>query len=173
MKYNPDKYHRHSIRFPGYDYSLIGSYFITICTDNHNCIFGNITDGVMILNDPGRIVEQCWNTIPSHFPHVELDEWVIMPNHIHGILFITMNVNGDGVNGGDRVVGAKNFSPLRDNRDNHHHQRPHGTSKTVGSIVRGFKIGVSELMRQNTNIYNVWQRNCWEHIIRKEDENMI
>ncbi len=164
MKYNPDKHQRRSIRLQGYDYSQMGSYFITICTYNRRCMFGEIIDEVMILNDAGQMAEKCWNNIPAHFPHVQLDEFVIMPNHVHGILGITMN-----------VVGAKNFSPLQ-NHDAHIHdniprtQRPCGTIKTIGSIVRGFKIGVTEWVRQNTNIYDVWQRNYWEHIIRNENE---
>ncbi|NLY75111.1 MAG: hypothetical protein GX075_07375 [Firmicutes bacterium] len=173
MKYNPDKHHRRSIRLKGYDYSLIGAYFITICTKNRQCLFGEIIDDTMVLNDAGRVADNCWNNIPAHFPHVELDEWIIMPNHIHGIILITMHLNRDV------VVGAKNFSPLprpdipdiSDIRDIHdNHPRPRGTSKTIGSIVRGFKIGVTKWMRHNTDVYHVWHRNYWEHIIRNENE---
>ncbi len=103
----------------------------------------------MIVNAAGQIVEKCWKDIPAHFPHVKLDEFVIMPNHVHGILSIVES------------VGAKNFSPLPQ------HQRP-GTSKTIGSIIRGFKTGVTKWMRANTEIHNVWQRNFYEHIIRDE-----
>ena len=154
MKYNPARYHRRSIRLRGYDYAQAGAYFVTICTHNRECLFGEIMDGKMVLNDAGRMVEQCWRDIPSHFPHTELDEFVIMPNHVHGIVFIT------------DIVGAKNFSPLR--QSPHGHQA--GTSKTIGSIVRGFKIGVTKWMRTHTNVHVVWQRNYWEHIIRNDDE---
>ena len=96
--YNPEKHHRRSIRLRDYDYSQAGVYFITLCTQNRKCLFGEISDGQMVLNDAGRVADKCWCDIPVHFPRVELDEWVIMPNHVHGILFIV-----------DITVGAKNF----------------------------------------------------------------
>ena len=147
MRYDPERHHRRSIRLKGYDYSREGAYFVTICTQYRLCLFGEVVDGEMRLNDAGRIAEQCWLAIPNHFPHVALDAFVIMPNHIHGVLWIV----GD--------VGAKNFSPLP----------PRGTSKTIGSVIRGFKIGVTKWFRENTDIYTVWQRNYYEHIIRTED----
>ena len=153
MKYDPARHHRRSIRLQGYDYSQAGAYFVTICTHNRECLFGEIMDGKMVLNDAGRMVEQCWRDIPSHFPHVELDTFVVMPNHVHGILCVV-----------DAPVGAKNFSPLRPA------QRPCGTAKTIGSVIRGFKIGVTKWMRPYTNVHVVWQRNYWEHIIRNDDE---
>jgi len=153
MKYNPDIHHRRSIRLKGYDYSQSGAYFITICTQNRECLFGEITNGKIVLNDAGRMALKCWHDIPSHFPHVELDEFVVMPNHVHGILCVV-----------DAPVGAKNFLPLQSG------QRPRGTTKTIGSIIRGFKIGVTKWMRQNTESHNIWQRNYYEHIIRNENE---
>ena len=99
MAYDQDRHHRRSIRLKGYDYTQAGAYFVTICTHERKCLFGDIVDGNMILNDAGRFAEKCWTEIPAHFPHVALDEFVIMPNHIHGILCI-----GD-------AVGAKDFSP--------------------------------------------------------------
>ncbi|MFW9940359.1 MAG: transposase [Candidatus Thorarchaeota archaeon] len=156
MKYNSadsrtrqDKHHRKSIRIPGYDYSQDGWYFITICTYQRERLFGDILDGVMILNAFGNIVKTRWNMIPEHFPHVDLDEYIIMPNHIHGIMVIN-----------NRNVGAKNFSPLQ----NHISTKFESPSKTIGSIVRGFKIGVTKWFRKNTDIYTIWQRNYWEHL---------
>lgn len=108
----------------------------------------------MILNDYGKIAEQCWNDIPKHFPNAIMDEFVIMPNHIHGIIIL----NNNGL-----IIGAKNFSPQQN-------ERPRGTTQSIGSIVRGFKIGVSKWFRQNSNIHSVWQRNYYEHIIRNEIE---
>lgn len=147
MPFNPEIHHRRSIRLPGYDYTSAGAYFVTICTKHKECLFGKIENGVMCLNAAGRIAEQCWNDIPVHFPHTALDEWVVMPNHVHGIVFFH-----------DNHVGAKNVSPLQ------------GTAKTIGSVVRGFKIGVTKWMRQHTDVYEVWQRNYWERIIRDENE---
>ncbi|GAB4324730.1 MAG: transposase [Candidatus Zixiibacteriota bacterium] len=144
---------RRSIRLQGYDYSQAGAYFVTICTHGRACLFGDVADGKMRLNSAGRVVEQCWNDIPVHFPHVELDAWVIMPNHVHGILVIV------------DPVGANNYSPLRTDATS----RPRGTSKTIGSVIRGFKIGVTKWMRQHTTIYDVWQRNYYERIIRNDE----
>jgi putative transposase len=150
---NPAPHHRRSIRLQGYDYASAGAYFVTICTKDRECLFGDITDAIMQINDAGRIVQQCWQNIPLHFPHVQLDEYIIMLNHIHGIICI------------ETAVGAKNFSPLPTL-----HIRPRGTSKTIGAIaiVRGFKIGVTKWMRQHTAIHDVWQRNYWEHVIRDD-----
>ena len=159
---DPAIHYRRSIRLRGYDYSQTGAYFVSICTQNRQCLFGQIFDGIMRLNDAGGIAQQCWNEIPIHFPHLELDEFVIMPNHVHGIVVIT-----------DSAVGAKNFSPLQPPLQpppQRTTQQPCGTSKTIGSIVRGFKIGVTKWMRQNTNFHDIWQRNYWEHIVRDESE---
>jgi hypothetical protein len=94
VKYNPDKHHRRSIRLPGYDYSSSGAYFITICTHQRQCLFGEIVDGAMQLNSLGQMVRSHWLKLPHHHAHVELDAWVIMPNHIHGILFLTNPCRG-------------------------------------------------------------------------------
>jgi putative transposase len=82
------EHHRRSIRLSGYDYSQPGAYFVTLCAKNRECLFGEIVNGEMRLNDAGRMAQQCWNEIPNHFPHALLDQFVIMPNHIHGIIFI-------------------------------------------------------------------------------------
>ena len=79
---------RHSIRLPNYDYGQDGVYYVTICTFNRECLFGDVVDGTMELNEFGEIVAECWNNIHGQFPNVELDQWVIMPNHVHGIIHI-------------------------------------------------------------------------------------
>ncbi len=141
-------HNRRSIRFKGYDYTQAGLYFITICCQNRACLFGEIENGKMMLNDAGAIANDCWLNIPTHFPNAILHEYVIMPNHVHGII---------------ELVGANNYSP-----DTNHHSPLRSPSKTVGSVVRGFKIGVTKWMRQNTDTYHIWQRNYWEHIIRDD-----
>jgi len=163
MKYDPEKHNRRSIRLKNYDYSKSGAYFITICTKNRQCLFGEIVNGEMILNDGGKIVEKCWIDIPEHFPNAILDEFIIMPNHIHGIIILN-ELDFDNV-GANMVVdvGANNHSPPQNDR-------PHGTTRTIGSIIRGFKIGVTKWFRQNSNIHTVWQRNYYDHIIRNEIE---
>lgn len=145
MKYNADIHHRKSIRLKYYDYRSEGFYFITICCKNKECLFGQIINQQMHLNHLGNYVKQCWENIPTFFPQVRIDEFVIMPNHVHGIIEITEQVRG------------KCNLPLQK-----------GTSQTIGSIVRGFKAGVTSWARKNTDIFDIWQRNYYEHIIRDE-----
>lgn len=149
MGFDPKKHHRRSIRLKRYDYSQEGLYFITICTKKGAHLFGRIENGVMSLNAMGQIAEKCWLAIPDHFPQAVLHAYVIMPNHIHGIIEIAA------------FVGAKNSSPPKSSQ-----QRANGTSQTVGSIVRGFKIGVTKWARINTRIREVWHRNYYENVIR-------
>jgi len=92
MTYNPQIHHRRSIRLSGYDYAQAGAYFITICTHNRACLFGKIIDGEMILNNAGEIAYQEWVKTPQLRPHITLDVFVVMPNHMHGIIVI----NGRG-----------------------------------------------------------------------------
>lgn len=190
--YNPQKHHRRSIRLQGYDYSREGLYFITICCQDRAHFFGKIAEKCLQLNDAGIQAQQCWLDIPNHFPNVVLHEFIIMPNHIHGIIeFVGANnyspnqslpqqpllahqplphnfgVNDPEMgNGGKNIEmanGAKNFSPLW-----------RSPSKTIGSVIRGFKIGITKWMRNNTNVVNVWQRNYYDHIIRnKKDYHRI
>jgi putative transposase len=164
MNYNLAIHHRRSIRLKGYDYSQVGLYFITICCNDRACLFGQIHNGLMILNDAGKIAQQCWAEIPAHFPNVVLHEFIVMPNHIHGILEIVgaNNYSPDNQSFDTRLSDnrAKNISPLR------------SPSQTIGSVVRGFKIVVTKWLRQNTNTNNVWQRNYYEHIICDEKSHI-
>ena len=105
MTHDRQKLHRRSLRLKGYDYTQPGAYFVTLVARDRECVFGEVVNGKMRLNDGGRVAERCWLHIPLHFPHVALDVFVIMPNHVHGILWI---VETPPVRG----VGAKNFSPL-------------------------------------------------------------
>jgi len=89
MGYDPQKHHRRSIRLKGYDYTAPGAYFVTICTQDHVQMFGEVVGGDMRLNPHGRVVDTYWSRIPRHFLHVTLDAWVVMPNHVHGIIVIT------------------------------------------------------------------------------------
>lgn len=88
MRYDPQKHHRRSIRLKGYDYTQAGAYFITIVTKDRACLFGRIVDGEMRLSHVGHIVRACWLAIPDHFPHAMVDEFVVMPNHVHGIIVL-------------------------------------------------------------------------------------
>lgn len=142
---------RKSIRLSDYDYSQNGLYFITICTKNRECIFGKIKKHEIILSEIGQIVNNCWNDIPQHFSQASLHEFVIMPDHIHGIIEINL-------------VGANHYSPNDFTLANNDLPQ-RGTSQTIGSIVRGFKIGVTKQIG-----FSPWQRNYYEHIIQSETE---
>jgi putative transposase len=104
MPYDPNRHHRRSIRLKGYDYTQPGAYFVTLVTYERMPLFGEIVNGEMRLNDIGRVAERCWLDIPSHFPHVALDAFVIMPNHVHGILWIIESPPGTA-----ETERAKNF----------------------------------------------------------------
>ncbi len=87
MRYNPEKHHRHSIRLKGYDYTQAGAYFITICTHGRECLFGEVVDGEMRLNEHGRIVQDVWYDLPNHVSNVVLNGFVIMPNRLCPITY--------------------------------------------------------------------------------------
>lgn len=88
MIYNPARPHRRSLRPKGYDYSQSGAYFVTICTKNRKCVFGTAADGNIELNDAGHRVHRIWSELPARFSHVYVDAFVVMPNHIHGIILV-------------------------------------------------------------------------------------
>ncbi|MBI5739331.1 MAG: hypothetical protein HZA16_01310 [Nitrospirae bacterium] len=88
MKYNPDIHHRRSIRLQEYDYANQGAYYVTICVKDRECLFGSIHNRKMVLNDAGQMVYKWWNESAHKFNRIELDEFVIMPNHMHGIITI-------------------------------------------------------------------------------------
>jgi putative transposase len=171
MKHKRNWYQRRSNRLRGYDYAGAGAYFLTIATHRYRHIFGEVVDGVMYPNEAGSVAVQCWKNIPTHFPHVLLDEFVIMPNHVHGIVIIPGEHNPDSgciasvLGQGAAQIALLMQRPL-DPMLFPDRKLPHGTSKTVGSIVRGFKIGVTKWMRSNTGIEHVWHRNYYDHIIR-------
>jgi hypothetical protein len=103
MKYDPAIHHRRSIRLQGYDYSQAGVYFVTICAQNRECLFGEIVNGGMRLNEAGRMVTDEWIKTAEIRDEIELDEWVVMPNHFHGVLVIG-DGRGDRLCTGDRRV---------------------------------------------------------------------
>lgn len=159
-------HHRRSIRLTGYDYSRTGAYFITICTQNRERLFGNVINGSMALNDAGVMACQYWQVIPIHYPNVILDEFVVMPNHIHGILILDDNVH--------HHVGAQDSVPLPirvplKTQCVPEHRFQKIIPRSIGAIIRGYKIGVTKWMRENTDMYAIWQRNYHEHIIRDDE----
>jgi putative transposase len=94
MKFDPRKHHRRSMRLKEHDYAQPGAYFVTIVTFRRECLFGEIVDGEMQLNDFGKIADECWRLIPEHFPNVELGGHVVMPNHMHGIIVVNDEKSG-------------------------------------------------------------------------------
>ena len=147
---------RRSIRLRGYDYSQPGTYFVTICTRNSEYLFGDIVDGEMVLNEAGWIARRGWQDIPVHFPHVELDEWVIMPNHLHGIVTIRVDPVRRGT--ACRAPTAERFGKA--------------VTGSIPTIIRSFKSAITKRMNElwNTPGAKVWQRNYWEHVVRNERE---
>ena len=86
IHYDPNIHHRRSIRLKGYDYSQAGAYFVTICTQDRVCLLAHVVDGAVRLTPAGCMVEQVWDEVPQYYPGIETDAFVVMPNHIHGIL---------------------------------------------------------------------------------------
>jgi len=136
-----DFHSRKSIRLHDFNYARRGLYFITICTHNRQNLFGKVKAGKIELNSVGQIVKKCWKNVPNHYPNIVLDEFVIMPNHIHGIIQIIADQN---------TVGVQNIEPLP--RQNKYQ---HIIPGSVGAILRGFKIGVTKWCRTNMEIYSV------------------
>lgn len=138
-----DVHRRRLLRLSHYDYSNVGAYFVTCCILGRRCILGDIVDDRMQLNASGRVVAECWAAIPMHFPYVAMDEFVVMPNHLHGIVVI------------EAEPRARHASPLQDGR------------ATLGTIVGAFKSAVSKKLGLDVS-KPVWQRNYYEHVIRNE-----
>jgi len=88
MKHDPEKHHRRSVRLNGYDYAQPGAYFATVCTHQRECLLGRIKASQVVLSDAGEIAQSVWDGLPDRFPSVGLDEYVIMPNHVHGIILV-------------------------------------------------------------------------------------
>ncbi len=159
--YNPQIHKRQSIRIRGYDYSQSGKYFITLNIkskyksrfkilnpDNAN-LLGEIINGKMILSSTGKVAEKCWLAIPEHYPDAILHEFVIMPDHLHGIIELKSKNNN---------VEIQNFESLH--KINKYQKI---IPRSIGCIVRGFKTGVTKQLKES-----IWQRNYYERIIRSE-----
>jgi len=156
MNYDPDRHHRRSIRLKGFDYSQSGAYFVTICTQNRACLFGEIVEGEMRLNEAGRMVHAAWEELSIHYPGVECDGFVVMPNHIHGIVVL--------VGAGPRACPD--------------HGQPQGVAPTLSlvDVVHRFKTLTTKRYADRVKQFGwppfpgrLWQRNYYEHIIRDEE----
>ena len=170
MKYNRMIHHRRSIRLKGYDYSQAGLYFITLCTQDSLHLFGKITSDEMVLNDAGKMIEKWWNELKNKFANIELDEFVIMPNHFHGIIQI---INTNPVGADLRVCPDVQQRIYPDNAGDH--EKGEHTGSPLHTMIQWFKtMSTNEYIRNVKNNrwtpFNkkLWQRNYYEHIIRNE-----
>ncbi len=159
IRFDPKEHHRKSIRLPGYDYSQAGAYYVTIVTHQRNCLFGEVVNGEMVLNDFGKIADECWRAIPDHFPVVELGAYMVMPNHVHGIIVIT-----------DNGRGAALLRPYDQPDINDNPYKINVKPGSLGAIVRSYKSAVSYRIHKEHNATGIWQRNYYEHIIRDQTD---
>ncbi len=160
-----DRHNRRSIRLRDYDYATPGAYFVTICASERGCLFGGVADGEIRLTREGQVAYESWVAIPDHIPLVSLDAFIIMPDHIHGILVIAGR--GDDLAcelpAGD--VGARHAVPLQNVE-----RFGHPVVSSVPTIVRSFKAATTKRINEmrDTPGAAVWQRNYYEHIVRDE-----
>ena len=166
IKFDPQKHHRRSIRLKNYDYSQEGAYYVTIVTWQREFLFGDVVNQEMMLSLYGEIVQKWWEEIPVHFSNVETGAFVIMPNHVHGVIYIlderrgTVSVPHDNVT--QYALGGET-PPLR----------AFDGIPTLGQIVAYFKYQSTKEMNKVENTGTVtkfWQRNYYEHIIRDEKD---
>ncbi len=163
----PEPRRRRSIRLRGYDYAHAGAYFVTICTRNRTCLFGDLVDGAMRLNEAGIIVQATWGGLPDHYGNVRLDAFVVMPNHVHAVIVLTGGVQphltagaAPGPAATETVDGPAPVDAIP--------PRQHG----LPEVVRGFKTFSARSINVSRDLHGhpVWQRNYYEHIIRDEDD---
>jgi len=143
---------RRSIRLKQYDYTQDGAYYVTVCVNNRRCVLGNVQDGKFIPNDAGKMVEYSWFDLPNHNSNIELGEFIVMPNHVHGIIII---------------VGAGSQPALIQERAG---LEPAPTKHGISEIIRQFKTFSARRINRMNNISGArfWQRNYYEHVIRDE-----
>ena len=154
---------RRSLRLPHYDYTEAGAYFVTICAWQREHLFGEIVGGVMQLNTFGQIAHNEWLRTPIVRPEITLDEWVIMPNHLHGIIVINDVPTDDH-------VGAHGRAPLPDIHPQNSASMLYRPPRSLGSLIAGYKSIATKRINamRGTPRHPVWQRNYYEHIVRSE-----
>ena len=143
------------MRLSGFDYRQDGVYFVTLCTVQNTNLFGTVVDGEMKLNNLGAVAHEEWRKIPEFRRNVVIDQFVIMPNHIHGLVIINSCRTGESC-GYDSVQEVESARTLR--------------AGSLGSIIGQFKLAVSRQARRRRLCRNksIWQRNYYDHIVRSE-----
>jgi putative transposase len=156
MAHNQPRYHRRSIRLPAYDYAQAGAYFVTIVTHQRQCLFGEIVGGQMRLAAHGQVVSEQWLQSELVRSEIELDAFIVMPNHIHGIVIIRAH---------PMDVGAHSRAPLPSSS-------PYRPPRSLGSLVAGFKSAATKRINEMRGTLGVpvWQRNYYERVIRNDEE---
>lgn len=162
VQYDPSTHHRRSTRLPQYDYALCGAYFVTICTRNREWLFGRVTDGTMQMSTYGEIAEEEWQRSALIRAELHLEEFIVMPDHIHGIVIIESIPNQDEKRDEKRVLMARKgayHAPLR-------------TPRSLATFVGAYKASVTRRIAalRGTDAVSVWQRNYFEHVIRNDDD---
>lgn len=161
--------HRRSIRLKGYDYTANGAYFVTIGTENRRHLFGSIENASLVPTTAGSIAEERWFALPQHHPGVVLDEFVVMPHHIHGIIVIDRPP--PPLSADELEVDLEQTFMAHENESATPSNRPKGApSGSLGAIVGSYKASVSRHINKlnGTPGATIWQRDYWEHIIRHD-----
>jgi putative transposase len=174
-RYDPSKHRRRSIRLKGYDYTQPGAYFVTLVTRERACLFGHVVDCEVRLSQFGHVVRDEWLATPDIREEITLDEFVIMPNHLHGIVHIDAAAVEDAVGPhGGAALPNRNLQTTPDpdlsdplGNDGPALRRP---PRSLGSLIAGFKSAATKRINilRNTPGVPVWQANYYEHIIRNE-----
>lgn len=148
------------MRHRDFDYSQAGGYFITLVTDKRKSLFGTISQGRFMHSSIGNIAQKCWDEIPRHFPQVVLDEFVMMPDHLHGILFVYPDLPAFQMNeSGDACVAATV-------------QKTDRPALSLSSIIGSYKSAVTRIVHLECpeSPRKIWQRNYYDRIIRNDNE---
>jgi len=174
MKFEQNQHHRRSIRLKGYDYTTPGGYFITLVTQGRVCLFGDIVKDEMQYSEKGQIACECWRAIPDHFSTVELGVFMVMPNHVHGIIILHEELapayeNRSAISSPN--VGATHWVAPTNGRK--YVIPTNGPQRgSIGAIIGAYKMSVTrKIVQRYGGVPNIWQRNYYEHIIRNDEEH--
>ncbi len=161
-RFDPARHHRRAVRLPGHGYAG-GWYFVTVCTHERACLLGEVVDGAIVLSEAGRAVQQSWNGLPALFEDVVLDAFVVMPNHVHGIVGIMED-------GGPDRRGVIDHAPTTPILSAFGRERGlmADSRTTLGKVVRAFKARATRNIRQERGLPFTWQRSYWDRVVRGE-----